>query len=183
MWNTIRLKKKRLSWSNQSLNQYLVAFSAYIPWSWYLQNDDSLTTEIFLFIYRDVGNNYVYPSLNHPEDALSKQTNTSLVQFGKTEVFFHLDTLEKHYLSQRKFLCGPAPTLADSWIAIVLSLLELVCLDLTPWPKVKSWMCSMKSNSDYVDVSYNHEEMVRKSLGCLNSSASDLKTMDIDNVT
>lgn len=65
----------------------------------------------------------------------------------------------------------------------MLSLLELVCLDLTPWPKVKSWMCSMKSNSDYVDVSYNHEEMVRKSLGCLNSSASDLKTMDIDNVT
>lgn len=134
---------------------------------------------IFVIKYlRDVGNNYVYPSLNRPEHALAKDGNTSLVEFGKTEVFFHLDTLQKHYLSNRKFLCGDVPTLADSWIAIVLSLLELVCLDLTPWPKVKSWMCAMKSNSDYVDVSYNHEEMVRKCLYGMNDSTSDLKTMD-----
>lgn len=114
-------------------------------------------------LLRDVGNNYVYPSLNQAEDALSKRANISLVEFAKTEVKFHLDTLEKHYLSQRKFLCSTAaPTLADSWTVMVLSLLELVSFDLTQWPKTKAWMCSMKSRSDYVDVSYSHEEMVRK---------------------
>lgn len=44
-------------------------------------------------------------------------------------------------------------------------------------------MCSMKSNGDYVDVSYNHEEMVRKSLYSLNGSASDLKTVGDGNLT
>ena len=117
----------------------------------------------YKYFYRDVGNNYVYPSLNQAEDALSKRANISLVEFAKTEVKFHLDTLEKHYLSQRKFLCSTAaPTLADSWTVMVLSLLELVSFDFTQWPKTKAWMCSMKSRSDYVDVSYGHEEMVRK---------------------
>lgn len=114
---------------------------------------------------------------------MATEGNTSLVEFGKTEVLFHLDTLEKHYLCDREFLCGGAPNFADCWVAVVLSLLELVCFDLTPWPRLKSWICSMKSNSDYVDVSYNHEEMVRKSLYGLNSSASDLKTVDNENVT
>ena len=66
---------------------------------------------------------------------------------------------------------------------MVLSLLELVCLDLAPWPKVKSWMNSMKASSDYVDVSYAHEEMVQKCLFGLNNSTSDLKTVDSDPVT
>lgn len=136
-----------------------------------------------MLIPRDVGNNYVYPSLNRPEYALAKEGNTSLVQFGKMEVLFHLDTLEKHYLSKHKFLCCAVPTLADIWVAMVLSLLELVCLDLTPWPRVKSWMSSMKSNSDYVDVSYSHEEMVRKCLYGLNDSTSDLKTMTTNPLT
>ena len=66
---------------------------------------------------------------------------------------------------------------------MVLSLLELVCLDLTPWPKVKSWMNSIKASSDYVAVSHNHEEMVRKHLFGLNNSTSDLKTLDTDPIT
>ena len=143
----------------------------------------SPTTKRNFLITRDVGSNYVYPSLSQPEDALGKEGNASLVEFGKTEVFFHLDTLEKHYLSQRNFLCCTVPTLADSWIAMVLSLLELVSLDLAPWPKVKSWMNSMKASSDYVDVSSDHEEMVRKCLFGLNNSTSDLKTVDSDPVT
>lgn len=127
-------------------------------------------------LLRDIGNNYVYPSLNWPGVALAKESNSSLVDFGKNEVIFHLDVLEKHYLCHHEFLCSNSSTIADCWVAVVLSLLELVCFDLTPWPRLRSWVCSMKSNGDYVDVSYNHEEMVRKSFYNLNSSASDLKT-------
>ena len=146
-----------------------------------LEHASSPTTEFL--IPRDVGSNYVYPTLNRPEDALGKEGNASLVEFGKVEVLFHLDTLEKHYLSQRNFLCCTVPTLADSWIAMVLSLLELVCFDLAPWPKVKSWMNNMKASSDYVNVSYNHEEMVQKCLYGLNNSTANLKTVDTDPVT
>lgn len=123
-------------------------------------------------LLRDVGNNYVYPSLNRAEDALSKGANTSLVEFGKKEVIFHLHTLEKHYFSQHKFLCCGVPTLADSWTAIVLSLLELVSFDLSPWPSLKLWMSCVKSSTDYVDVSYSHEELVHKCLCRSNSSTS-----------
>ena len=114
---------------------------------------------------------------------MAKESNSSLVDFGKNEVIFHLDVLEKHYLCHHEFLCGNSSTIADCWVAVVLSLLELVCFDLTPWPRLRSWVCSMKSNGDYVDVSYNHEEMVRKSLYNLNSSASDLKTVSVENLT
>nr|XP_058952617.1 dichloromethane dehalogenase-like [Pocillopora verrucosa] len=134
-------------------------------------------------LLRDIGNNYVYPSLNWPGVALAKESNSSLVDFGKNEVIFHLDVLEKHYLCHHEFLCGNSSTIADCWVAVVLSLLELVCFDLTPWPRLRSWVCSMKSNGDYVDVSYNHEEMVRKSFYNLNSSASDLKTVSVENLT
>ena len=135
------------------------------------------------FFFRDIGNNYVYPSLNWPGVALAKESNSSLVDFGKNEVIFHLDVLEKHYLCHHEFLCGNSSTIADCWVAVVLSLLELVCFDLTPWPRLRSWVCSMKSNGDYVDVSYNHEEMVRKSFYNLNSSASDLNTVSVENLT
>lgn len=134
-------------------------------------------------LLRDIGNNYVYPSLNWPGVALAKESNSSLVDFGKNEVIFHLDVLEKHYLCHHEFLCGNSSTIADCWVAVVLSLLELVCFDLTPWPRLRSWVCSMKSNGDYVDVSYNHEEMVRKSFYNLNSSTSDLKTVSVENLT
>ena len=142
--------------------------STHINWFFFLQLKHSF--------FRDIGNNYVYPSLNWPGVALAKESNSSLVDFGKNEVIFHLDVLEKHYLCHHEFLCGNSSTIADCWVAVVLSLLELVCFDLTPWPRLRSWVCSMKSNGDYVDVSYNHEEMVRKSFYNLNSSASDLKT-------
>lgn len=63
---------------------------------------------------------------------------------------------------------------------MVLFLLELVCLDLVFWLKVKFWMNFIKVSSDYVDVSYNYEEMVRKYLFGLNNSIFDFKILDID---
>ena len=114
------------------------------------------------YIDRDVASNFVHPSINKPEDSLPGEANALLIEFGKKEVGFHLDTLEKHYLSERKFLCGNKPCFADSWVSTVLSLLELVQFDLQSWPKVKAWMAAMTSSSAYVDVSYDHEERVRK---------------------
>ena len=82
--------------------------------------------------------------------------------FGKAEVLSHLDAIEQHYLSKAKYLFQGNATFADSWVTVVLSLLELVGFDFQPWPKVKQWMMLMKSNCDYVDVSHAHEENVRK---------------------
>lgn len=119
--------------------------------------------------FRDVGHNYVYPSIQREGATLPGTANSSLTSFGKSEVLFHLDTLEKQYLSKKKFLCGSSVCFADNWVAITLSLLELVNMDLQPWPKLKKWMNVMKSNVDYVDVSHAHEENVRS---CCYSSRS-----------
>lgn len=81
--------------------------------------------------------------------------------FGKSEVSTHLDVIEQHYLSKTNYLCGNNPTFADSWVTIVLSLLELVGFDFHSWVKVKQWMSQVKSNSDYIAVSHSHEDKVR----------------------
>ncbi|XP_020896684.1 uncharacterized protein LOC110235561 [Exaiptasia diaphana] len=126
---------------------------------------------------RDVCHNYINPSLSLQEDSLAGDANMSLISYGKTEVIFHLNTLENHYLNNSTFLCGERETFADSWVALILSLLELLSFDFSPWPKVKTWMLNMKSNCDYVDVSHQHEEKVRKCCYGINRSMADMSSV------
>lgn len=101
----------------------------------------------------------------------------SLITFGKTEVIFHLNTLENNYLNKSRFLFGDRETFADSWVVLILSQLELLSFDFNPWPKVKDWMGKVKDNCDYVDVSHQHEEEVRKYCYGLNRSVPNIKTV------
>ncbi|KAK3748921.1 hypothetical protein QZH41_019876 [Actinostola sp. cb2023] len=123
---------------------------------------------------RDVSHNYIYPSLLYQEDSLPGEANLSLISYGKSEVIFHLNTLENNYLAKSPFLCGDRETFADSWITIILSQLELLSFDFNPWPKVKTWMENNKSNCDYVDISHQHEEKVRKYCYGLNRSIAEM---------
>lgn len=136
---------------------------------------------IKIFFFRDIGNNYVYLSLNWLGVVLVKESNFFLVDFGKNEVIFYLDVLEKYYLCYYEFLCGNLFIIVDCWVVVVFFLLELVCFDLIFWLRLRLWVCSMKFNGDYVDVSYNYEEMVRKSFYNLNSSVLDLKIVSVEN--
>ena len=127
-----------------------------------------------IFFSRDVVHNYVYPSIDNETYALTGSANSSLASFGKSEVLFHLDTLEKRYLTKKKFLCGNSVCFADNWVAVTLSLLELVNMNLESWPKLRQWMDVMKSNVDYVDVSHAHEERIRRN--CYNPSTRNSET-------
>ncbi|XP_032228954.1 glutathione S-transferase theta-1 [Nematostella vectensis] len=126
-------------------------------------------------LLRDLAHNYVYPSLLHEDDALPGSANASLVAYGKAEVLFHLNTLENNYLSKNKFLCGKKSCFADCWVAVVLSLLELLSFDFSPWPRVKALMAEIQGNVEYMDVSHAHEEDVRQCCYGLASSTSNLK--------
>ncbi|XP_031569435.1 glutathione S-transferase theta-1-like [Actinia tenebrosa] len=126
---------------------------------------------------RDVAHNYVYPSLQRQEDSLPGESNISLISFGKSEVMFHLNTLENQYLSKSPFLSCDRETFADSWVTVVLSLLEFASFDFSPWPKVKAWMNNVKANCDYVNVSHTHEEKARQFCYGFNKSIGDVRSV------
>ena len=51
-----------------------------------------------------------------------------------------LEYLEKELIGDRKFLVGESFTIADSYLYIVLTWAKYVKLDLTPYPKVQSYL-------------------------------------------
>ena len=77
----------------------------------------------------------------HKSHSIGECEDISLVAHGKTEIRAHFEALEKHYLKNNNncFLVGNQLTIADIYTAIIISPLQAVLFDFTPWPSLCKW--------------------------------------------
>jgi glutathione S-transferase len=61
-----------------------------------------------------------------------------------------------------KYLTGPEITIADSCVAIVLTLLEWSNFNFKMWPKLESWLKRIKQHPFWDDVHVSHNVHVKE---------------------
>jgi glutathione S-transferase len=90
--------------------------------------------------YKDFGFQMVYPQLFPHHSRGSEQANASTVRFGREQTLVRLAVLDGHTLGDgRPWLTGDQLTIADFHGASILSLGELIGMDLTRFPRVAAW--------------------------------------------
>ncbi|CAH1799424.1 unnamed protein product [Owenia fusiformis] len=94
-------------------------------------------------LYRSVITNYVNPKVARQEfeDLL---TNKELSHLAKTEVREHLNAMETQYLQNHKYITGNEPLFVDHYVAMIVTMLDLVSYDFKQFPKVKAWLQNVK---------------------------------------
>ena len=116
----------------------------------------------FLFLNRSVYHDYAGPQI-HEDLSIGEFENLSLVSHGKEELIFHFETLEERYLKglsrdlkSNKYLLGKNLCMADIYTAELLTPLESVLFDFTPWPYVCQWFEDVKK---YINKTVNDGTM------------------------
>jgi glutathione S-transferase len=97
-------------------------------------------------LYRDLGYGVAYPQLfpHHRRPSDSVQSGTLAWAQEKTRGW--LNTLDKNMIgSDKAYLCGDKPTIADYFGAPILTLGELLRSDLSAYPNVRRWLSNMKA--------------------------------------
>lgn len=90
--------------------------------------------------YKDFGFQLVYPQLFPHHSRGSHEANAATVAWGQAQARMRLEVLDQHTLGDgRRWLTGEELTIADLHGASILSLGELIGVDLTPFPRVQSW--------------------------------------------
>ncbi|XP_064629360.1 glutathione S-transferase 1-like [Lineus longissimus] len=90
------------------------------------------------------------------------EVNTELGKLVEEDVVHHLETLEKIYLKTNPYLLGADPLFVDSYIAMIITLLDLASFNMKPYPKVKQWIDRVKKHNgdNWEDVCEVHNLQV-----------------------
>ena len=116
----------------------------------------------FIFCFRAVGYNYIYPQFLEKYTLPSESANECLVESGLKLLSRHLEILEKKYLEKTRFLVGNRITVADSFIACILVQAEWTGTKLKMWPKVESWLSRVKNQEHWDTVHLSHNLYLRE---------------------
>jgi glutathione S-transferase len=100
--------------------------------------------------YRDFGYGLVYPQLFPHHRRRSDEAHAGAVDWGKQKAKAWLSILDQQLLgSGRKYLCGDDITIADYFGAGMVSLVDAIGCDLTPFPNVARWFAAMKARPNW----------------------------------
>jgi glutathione S-transferase len=100
--------------------------------------------------YRDFGYGLVYPQLFPHHRRRSDEAHAGTVDWGKQKAKAWLSILDQQLLgSGRKYLCGDDITIADYFGAGMVSLVDAIGCDLTPFPNVARWFAAMKARPNW----------------------------------
>lgn len=102
--------------------------------------------------YRDVGYGAVYPRLLPEHGFTNPTTQADFLTRAEERAARWLSVLNKSWLSESGFLCGPHISIADYLGSSYVAITELVGLDLTPYSNVCRWMSAMKSRPGWREV-------------------------------
>ncbi len=111
---------------------------------------------ILFYIYRAVGYSYAYPQFLERYKLPSDVANEALIEYGIRQLTRHLESIEKGYLSKRRFLTGDRLTVADSYVATILLQAEWVGFKFTLWPKVEAWLKTVRCQDFWSEVHASH---------------------------
>ncbi|MEJ2624169.1 MAG: glutathione S-transferase family protein [Pseudolabrys sp.] len=108
--------------------------------------------------YRDWGYNLCYPQIFPHLKRRSDEAQAATLEFGAENSKRWLKLLNDYWLGPNKpYLCGDQITIADYFAAGIVTLGEVIGVDFSPYPNVKTWIGRMKKlpNWDKVNEVFN----------------------------
>jgi len=95
--------------------------------------------------YRDYGYNLIYPQLFPHHVREPAEANTVTTNWGKEKSTRWLSVLNDHYLGDgRNYLCGDEITIADYFGSAIVTLGDLIHVDLGKFPNIERWLNNMR---------------------------------------
>lgn len=109
-------------------------------------------------LYRVVGYNFVYPQLYPHHRREPEEVNQGTIRWGRERTEQYLQLLDRHWLGNKRFLCGDEITLADYFGAPILAQLDLVRANLAPFENITRWMGEMRKLPSWDAVHSMHKQ-------------------------
>jgi len=95
--------------------------------------------------YRDFGYGLVYPQLFPHLKRRSDEAHAGSIDWGKENSKRWLQILNDHWIGPtRSYLCGDKLTIADYFGASIVTIGDLIGLDLKAFPNVQRWLANVK---------------------------------------
>lgn len=109
--------------------------------------------------YRDYGYNLIYPQLFPHHKRGSDSATEATIAWGKQNCRKTFQVLNDVYLAgNRNYLCGDEVTIADYFGVAIVTLGELVGVDLAVYPNIQRWVNNMKQRPSWSTANSAHDE-------------------------
>jgi len=104
--------------------------------------------------YRDWGYNLCYPQLFPHHVRPSEEGQRVALEWGREKSAFWLQVLNDHWLGDgRKWLTGGHITIADYLGGSITALGEMIGVDFSNYPNVRTWLANVKGLDSWASVS------------------------------
>jgi len=112
-------------------------------------------------LYLDYGYHLIYPQILPHHVREPEAANNATIEWGKAQSKNMLQVLNDHYLGHgNAYLCGDSITLADYFGAGILTLGEIIGVDLSAYPNIDRWLKSIKARPSWSAVNETHNGFV-----------------------
>jgi glutathione S-transferase len=111
-------------------------------------------------LYRVLGYNFIYPQLYAHHRREPEEVNQGTIIWGRERTGQYLQLLDRHWLGEKRFLCGDELTLADYFGAPIVAQLDLVRANLSQFANVRRWMGEMRKLRSWEPVHAMHNQAV-----------------------
>lgn len=103
--------------------------------------------------YRDFGYGFVYPQLLPHHKRPDERAHAETIAWGRDKTRGWLTILDRNLIGSGKaWLCGDGITIADYFGAALLTLGEVIHLDLSAYPQITRWLGAMKARPSWARV-------------------------------
>ncbi|KAL5021709.1 hypothetical protein ScPMuIL_000864 [Solemya velum] len=123
---------------------------------------DSIISWANAELHRAVGYSYIYPQFLEKYSLTPESANEALIESGLRQLSRHLEILETRYLEKNKYLTGDRISVADSFVASIVVLLEWTGFKFTIWPKVAKWLERTKHQEYWDTVHVTHTDFIKE---------------------
>lgn len=111
--------------------------------------------------YREFGYNMIYPQIFPHHSRKPAEANAAIIIWGKEKTLTALDVLENHILGAHKaYLCGDEITIADYFGAALVTLGDIVGVDLKRFQNITGWLDRIKSRPSWSTTNEAHDGFV-----------------------
>lgn len=100
-------------------------------------------------LYKDLGYNLVYPMMFPHHKRRSDEAQEGCIAWGTEKTAHWLSILDQHYIGDSDYICLGRLTIADYFASGLLTLLEAIQFDFSPYPNIQRWMAGLKKRSNW----------------------------------
>lgn len=107
--------------------------------------------------YREYGYHLVYPQVYPHHKRPTDDVQNGTLEWGKERAAAALSILNDHILGDNPYVCGKELTIADIFMSSLVTAGDLINVDFSRFPAVKSWVEKMRSLPKWKAVNEVHD--------------------------